>query len=113
VTVWCQLASAAWALNVTMQDPAPVVGLSPRDPLNGFAGLSACQISSTWLFFLSCVLMLLRFHCFHCQLVSFSFLKKKIRSRFWFQLFSFDEWVSLPLRELPGMMTAALTRVVF
>jgi len=46
VTVWSQLASAAWALNVTMHDPAPVVGLSPRDPLNGFAGLSAYYISS-------------------------------------------------------------------
>lgn len=27
--------------SVTMRDPAPVVGLSPRDPLNGFAGLLA------------------------------------------------------------------------
>jgi len=25
---------------ITMRDPAPVVGLSPRDPLNGFAGQS-------------------------------------------------------------------------
>jgi len=32
------------------------------------------------------------------------FFKEKIRSRFWFQLFSFDEWVSPPLRELPGMV---------
>ena len=24
-----------------MEDPAPVIGLSPRDPLNGFAGLCA------------------------------------------------------------------------
>jgi len=27
---------------VTMPDPAPVVGLSPRDPLNGFTGSFAC-----------------------------------------------------------------------
>ena len=26
---------------IRMSDPAPVVGLSPRDPLNGFAGWSA------------------------------------------------------------------------
>lgn len=37
MTVSSHLAAAAWALNVTMHDPAPVVGLSPRDPLNGFA----------------------------------------------------------------------------